>query len=95
MKPVRDTRNYRKSLRFEEGGAVPYPLPDPRGSDYKKAERRMARESEGASGRSFGEHAKAFARSVFEPKEFREVYESGGKRDRRNPLYDRKAFDED
>jgi hypothetical protein len=90
------TKPNRSSLvsKFAEGGEVPLPTEDPRGNDYRKGQRRIARESEGASDRTWGEHAKALARAIFEPKEFREVYESGGKRDRSNPLYDRKQLDE-
>jgi len=95
MKPVKDTRNYRKSFRFEDGGPVPYPLPDPRGSEYKKAVRRVAKESEGSSGRSFGEHALATARGIWEGTKFRELQQELGQRDRSNPLYDRKKFEED
>lgn len=60
---------------------------------YKKRDREI--EADGASGRSIGEHLKAGVRAVFEPKEWRAIYEEGGKRDKANPLYDRKRVPRD
>ena len=38
MKRPMKARDYPKNLKFEDGGPVPYPTPDPR-NDYRKARR--------------------------------------------------------
>ena len=65
----------------------------------REGEARLAKEyaisSDGAGGRSIGEHAKAVLRGMFEGTRFRDREVEGGARDRANPLYDRKKLKED
>lgn len=94
-----DTRNYpKKSELVDENGNEPgenwRELRSPEGWAEERRKRSQADADYKVSGvgskdRSVGEHIKAGARAIFEPREWRDDA-LASRRDRANPLYDRK-----